>query len=156
MKYLWRSNEVKRFIPATYVIGLSSTVMKKKQEYKEGHEVLTWEARMKVILGTAVTLAYLYQDIEPMVVHWDIKASNILIDHEFNSKVSYFGLTKLLESEVSLKTKEIIGLHDITESVKIMDVPQPPVQNLDKVGTARILDISEAINESRSVNEAAD
>ncbi|KAL8090911.1 hypothetical protein AgCh_040105 [Apium graveolens] len=101
-------------------------------------------------------LAYLYKDIEPKVVHWDIKSSNIMIDHEFNSKVSYFGLAKLLESasEVSLKTKETIGLHDITESVKIVDVPQPPVQNLDIVGTARILDISEATNESRSVNEA--
>ncbi|XP_021752140.1 probable receptor-like protein kinase At5g18500 [Chenopodium quinoa] len=57
---------------------------------------LTWEARMKVLIGTAKALAYLHEAIEPKVVHRDIKSSNILIDDEFNAKVSDFGLAKLL------------------------------------------------------------
>ncbi|XP_057525120.1 probable receptor-like protein kinase At5g18500 [Amaranthus tricolor] len=57
---------------------------------------LTWEARLKVLIGTAKALAYLHEAIEPKVVHRDIKSSNILIDDEFNAKVSDFGLAKLL------------------------------------------------------------
>ncbi|XP_057806130.1 probable receptor-like protein kinase At2g42960 [Salvia miltiorrhiza] len=57
---------------------------------------LTWEGRMKILLGTAKGLAYLHDAIEPKVVHRDIKASNILIDEDFNAKISDFGLAKLL------------------------------------------------------------
>lgn len=70
---------------------------------------LTWEARMKVILGTAKALAYLHESIEPKVVHRDIKASNILMDSEFNAKVSDFGLAKLLGSEKSHITTRVMG-----------------------------------------------
>ncbi|KAH9766528.1 putative receptor-like protein kinase [Citrus sinensis] len=57
---------------------------------------LTWEARMKILLGTAKALAYLHEAIEPKVVHRDIKSSNILIDENFDAKISDFGLAKLL------------------------------------------------------------
>eukprot|EP01018_Ginkgo_biloba_P009571 Gb_37885 [translate_table: standard] len=73
------------------------------------HGFLTWEARMKVILGTAKALAYLHEAIEPKVVHRDIKASNILIDDEFNAKVSDFGLAKLLGSGKSHITTRVMG-----------------------------------------------
>ncbi|CAN6467011.1 unnamed protein product [Victoria cruziana] len=70
---------------------------------------LTWEARMKVILGTAKALAYLHEAIEPKVVHRDIKSSNILIDEEFNAKVSDFGLAKLLGAGKSHITTRVMG-----------------------------------------------
>lgn len=70
---------------------------------------LTWEARMKVIIGTAKALSYLHEAIEPKVVHRDIKSSNILIDDEFNAKVSDFGLAKLLDSGESHITTRVMG-----------------------------------------------
>ncbi|XAR52801.1 Non-specific serine/threonine protein kinase [Bertholletia excelsa] len=73
------------------------------------HGTLTWEARMKVLLGTAKALAYLHEAIEPKVVHRDIKSSNILIDDEFNAKVSDFGLAKLLDSGESHITTRVMG-----------------------------------------------
>ncbi|XP_021898461.1 probable receptor-like protein kinase At2g42960 [Carica papaya] len=73
------------------------------------HGMLTWDARMKVILGTAKALAYLHEAIEPKVVHRDIKSSNILIDGEFNAKVSDFGLAKLLGSGESHITTRVMG-----------------------------------------------
>ncbi|KAK9285687.1 hypothetical protein L1049_024886 [Liquidambar formosana] len=73
------------------------------------HGTLTWEARMKVILGTAKALAYLHEAIEPKVIHRDIKSSNILIDDEFNAKVSDFGLAKLLDSGESHITTRVMG-----------------------------------------------
>lgn len=73
------------------------------------HGYLTWEARMKVLLGTAKALAYLHEAIEPKVVHRDIKSSNILLDDEFNAKISDFGLAKLLGAGKSHITTRVMG-----------------------------------------------
>lgn len=55
------------------------------------------------------SLAYLHEAIEPKVVHRDIKSSNILIDDEFNAKVSDFGLAKLLGAGKSHVTTRVMG-----------------------------------------------
>ncbi|KAJ4823597.1 hypothetical protein Tsubulata_026476 [Turnera subulata] len=70
---------------------------------------LTWEARMKILLGTAKALAYLHEAIEPKVVHRDIKSSNILIDDNFDAKISDFGLAKLLGTGKSHITTRVMG-----------------------------------------------
>ncbi|KAI0510872.1 hypothetical protein KFK09_011482 [Dendrobium nobile] len=70
---------------------------------------LTWEARIKILLGTAKALAYLHEAIEPKVVHRDIKSSNILIDNDFDAKVSDFGLAKLLGAGKSHVTTRVMG-----------------------------------------------
>uniref|UniRef100_A0A0E0F1M9 non-specific serine/threonine protein kinase n=1 Tax=Oryza meridionalis TaxID=40149 RepID=A0A0E0F1M9_9ORYZ len=70
---------------------------------------LTWLARMKILLGTAKALAYLHEAIEPKVVHRDIKASNILIDDEFNAKISDFGLAKMLGAGKSHIATRVMG-----------------------------------------------
>ncbi|XP_062206426.1 probable receptor-like protein kinase At2g42960 [Phragmites australis] len=73
--------------------------------------VLSWENRMKILLGTAKALAYLHEAIDPKVVHRDIKSSNILINDEFNSKVSDFGLAKLLNSDKSHINTRVMGTY---------------------------------------------
>ncbi|KAF7837646.1 putative receptor-like protein kinase [Senna tora] len=73
------------------------------------HGYLTWDARTKILLGTAKALAYLHEAIEPKVVHRDIKSSNILIDDEFNAKISDFGLAKLLGAGKSHITTRVMG-----------------------------------------------
>ncbi|XP_050375229.1 probable receptor-like protein kinase At5g18500 [Argentina anserina] len=73
------------------------------------HGYLTWEARMKVLLGTAKALAYLHEAIEPKVVHRDIKSSNILLDDDFNAKISDFGLAKMLMAGKSHITTRVMG-----------------------------------------------
>ncbi|XP_058105220.1 probable serine/threonine-protein kinase At1g01540 isoform X2 [Magnolia sinica] len=70
---------------------------------------LTWDSRMNIILGTAKGLAYLHEGLEPKVVHRDVKASNILLDRQWNPKVSDFGLAKLLCSERSYVTTRVMG-----------------------------------------------
>lgn len=54
-------------------------------------------------------LAYLHEGLEPKVVHRDIKSSNILLDRQWNAKVSDFGLAKLLGSESSYVTTRVMG-----------------------------------------------
>ncbi|PON68050.1 Serine/threonine protein kinase [Parasponia andersonii] len=68
---------------------------------------LTWEIRMNILLGTAKGLAYLHEGLEPKVVHRDVKSSNILIDRQWNAKVSDFGLAKLLCSDTSYVTTRV-------------------------------------------------
>jgi len=58
---------------------------------------------------TCFRLAYLHEAIEPKVVHRDVKSSNILIDDDFNAKVSDFGLAKLLGAGKSYVTTRVMG-----------------------------------------------
>ncbi|KAJ0111655.1 hypothetical protein Patl1_00493 [Pistacia atlantica] len=78
---------------------------------------LTWDVRMNVILGTAKGLAYLHEGLEPKVVHRDVKSSNILLDRQWNSKVSDFGLAKLLCSERSYVTTRVMGTFGLVHSI---------------------------------------
>lgn len=70
---------------------------------------LSWDIRMKIILGTARGLAYLHEGLEPKVVHRDVKSSNILLDSQWNAKVSDFGLAKLLGAGNSHVTTRVMG-----------------------------------------------
>ncbi|CAK9142009.1 unnamed protein product [Ilex paraguariensis] len=53
---------------------------------------LTWHLRMKIALDVARGLEYLHERCSPPVIHRDIKSSNILLDSNFNAKLSDFGL----------------------------------------------------------------
>ncbi|XP_035548216.1 proline-rich receptor-like protein kinase PERK1 [Juglans regia] len=55
---------------------------------------MDWPTRMKIALGSAKGLAYLHEDCQPKIIHRDIKATNILLDYNFDSKVADFGLAK--------------------------------------------------------------
>lgn len=54
---------------------------------------LSWNYRMKIALGAAKGLAFLHSD-EVKVIYRDFKTSNILLDTNFNAKLSDFGLAK--------------------------------------------------------------
>jgi serine/threonine protein kinase len=69
----------------------------------------TWNVLEKWLNTLGCRLAYLHEAIEPKVIHRDIKSSNILIDDEFNAKVSDFGLAKLLDSGESHITTRVMG-----------------------------------------------
>ncbi|XP_052170149.1 probable serine/threonine-protein kinase PBL25 [Diospyros lotus] len=56
---------------------------------------LGWQTRMKLASGTAEGLQYLHEKANPPVIYRDLKSSNVLLDEEFNPKLSDVGLAKL-------------------------------------------------------------
>ncbi|OMO86441.1 hypothetical protein COLO4_21156 [Corchorus olitorius] len=54
---------------------------------------LPWSTRMKIALGAAKGLAFLHEGDKP-VIYRDFKSSNILLDSDYNCKLSDFGLAK--------------------------------------------------------------
>ncbi|OMO97212.1 hypothetical protein COLO4_14793 [Corchorus olitorius] len=54
---------------------------------------LSWGIRMKVALGAAKGLAFLH-NAKPQVIYRDFKTSNILLDANYNAKLSDFGLAR--------------------------------------------------------------
>ena len=63
---------------------------------------LDWKKLQDIALGIAKGIEYLHQGCDQRVLYFDIKPHNILLDYNFNPKISDFGLTKLCSREQSV------------------------------------------------------
>ncbi|KAL6331677.1 hypothetical protein AAG906_014327 [Vitis piasezkii] len=70
---------------------------------------LDWRRRMKIIIGSAEGLLYLHHEVTPHIIHRDIKASNVLLDSDFEPLVADFGFAKLIPEGVSHMTTRVKG-----------------------------------------------
>ncbi|XP_061357884.1 probable LRR receptor-like serine/threonine-protein kinase At1g12460 [Gastrolobium bilobum] len=61
-----------------------------------GNRELFWSRRFQIAVGTARALAYLHHDCRPPILHLNLKSSNILLDDNYEAKLSDYGLGKLL------------------------------------------------------------
>ncbi|KAL5561987.1 hypothetical protein UlMin_031734 [Ulmus minor] len=62
---------------------------------------LNWEKRIKIVRGLAHALSYLHHDCNPSIVHRDVTLSNILLERDFEPRLSDFGTAKLLSPNSS-------------------------------------------------------
>ncbi|XP_048567331.1 G-type lectin S-receptor-like serine/threonine-protein kinase SD2-5 [Triticum urartu] len=62
---------------------------------------LQWRVRCRIITNIAKGLSYLHEDCMKRIAHLDVKPQNILIDDDFNAKISDFGLCKLIDRDMS-------------------------------------------------------
>ncbi|KAG4931444.1 hypothetical protein AAZX31_17G210600 [Glycine max] len=72
---------------------------------------LTWGVRYKIALGVVRALRYLHEDAEQCVLHRDIKSANVLLDTDFNTKVSDFGMAKLVDPRLRTQKTKVVGTY---------------------------------------------
>ncbi|XP_037437367.1 L-type lectin-domain containing receptor kinase SIT2-like [Triticum dicoccoides] len=77
--------------------------------YDRNATPLGWAQRLSAIRGVASGLLYLHDDWEKVVVHRDIKASNVLLDGEMNARLGDFGLAKLYDRGTDPQTTSVVG-----------------------------------------------
>ncbi|RWW21995.1 hypothetical protein GW17_00013827 [Ensete ventricosum] len=70
-------------------------------EEGEKSSKFSWTKLQDISMGIARGIEYLHQGCEQRILHLDIKPQNILLDQEFNPKISDFGLAKLCSKERS-------------------------------------------------------
>ncbi|XP_010500770.1 PREDICTED: probable LRR receptor-like serine/threonine-protein kinase At1g51810 [Camelina sativa] len=83
---------------------------------KRGGSFLNWAARLKIVADSAQGLEYLHNGCKPLMVHRDIKTTNILLNEHFQAKLADFGLSRSFpiegETHVSTVVAGTIGYLD--------------------------------------------
>lgn len=71
--------------------------------------LLDWERRMNIAIGSAEGIVYLHHHATPHIIHRDIKASNVLLDADFNAQVADFGFARLIPDGATHVTTRVKG-----------------------------------------------
>ncbi|KAG6635660.1 rust resistance kinase Lr10-like isoform X3 [Carya illinoinensis] len=66
------------------------------------NQFLGWDKLQDIAIGIAKGIEYLHQGCDQQILHFDIKPHNILLDQNFNPKISDFGLAKLCSKDQSV------------------------------------------------------
>ncbi|KAG9454601.1 hypothetical protein H6P81_007505 [Aristolochia fimbriata] len=82
------------------VVSVSVITIRRKIKYSE---------RFRIIKGVASGVVYLHEEWEQLVLHRDVKASNVLLDGDLNGKVGDFGLARLYDHGAAPKTTHVVG-----------------------------------------------
>ncbi|CAL9107159.1 unnamed protein product, partial [Musa textilis] len=132
-------------------------------DIKPNAKPLDWHTRMKIAAGAAKGLEYLHEIATPPVIYRDFKASNILLDEEYNPKLSDFGLAKVGpvgdKSHVSTRVMGTYGYcapeHAITgQLTKMSDVYSFGVVLLELITGRRAIDLNRPKREQHLVHWA--
>ncbi|KAL4188716.1 hypothetical protein AMTRI_Chr08g161810 [Amborella trichopoda] len=71
--------------------------------------ILRWEQRHNILEGVASALVYLHEQWEQVIIHRDVKASNVLLDADMNGRLGDFGLARLYEHGDTSQTTRVVG-----------------------------------------------
>lgn len=70
---------------------------------------LNWSQRFQIIRGVASAILYLHEEWEQVVLHRDIKASNVLLDSNLIGRLGDFGLARLYDHDSDPQTTRLVG-----------------------------------------------
>ncbi|OAY30818.1 L-type lectin-domain containing receptor kinase S.1 [Manihot esculenta] len=77
--------------------------------FSKPKKLLNWQQRRQVLADVAEGLNYLHHGWDQVVVHRDIKSSNILLDSEMRGRLGDFGLAKLYSHNEVPNTTRVVG-----------------------------------------------
>ena len=78
-------------------------------EYLLKGDGLSWLQQLHIIKGVASALCYLHEGWGQILLHRDIKASNVLLDANLNAKLGDFGLARFHDRGMALETTRVVG-----------------------------------------------
>ncbi|KAF8044581.1 hypothetical protein N665_7724s0001 [Sinapis alba] len=70
---------------------------------------LSWSQRVHIVKGVSSCLHYLHEGWGKVVLHRDIKASNILLDENLNGKLGDFGLAIFHDRGATFEATRVVG-----------------------------------------------
>ncbi|XP_068644828.1 L-type lectin-domain containing receptor kinase SIT2-like [Aristolochia californica] len=117
--------------------------------YDQPRTTLNWSQRFKITKQVASGLFFLHERWIQTVLHRDIKASNVLLDSEFNGKLGDFGLSRLYDHGSDPQTTRLVGtvgymapeLNRTGKATKGTDVYAFGIFLLEVVGGRRPMDV---------------
>ncbi|CAN6871275.1 unnamed protein product [Brassica oleracea] len=77
--------------------------------FDDAKSVLSWSQRLVVAKGIASALWYLHTGADRVVLHRDVKASNVMLDAEFNGRLGDFGMARFHEHGGNAATTAAVG-----------------------------------------------
>lgn len=77
--------------------------------FEKPGQLMGWEGRRRVLTDVAEGLNYLHHGWDQVVVHRDIKSSNVLLDSEMRGRLGDFGLAKLYTHGGVPNTTRVVG-----------------------------------------------
>ncbi|CAL5095908.1 unnamed protein product [Urochloa decumbens] len=80
------------------------------QEHIAGKN-LTWRQRLRIAVESAQGLEYLHKGCNPVLIHRDVKATNILLNANMEAKIADFGLSKAFnnDNDTHISTNTLVG-----------------------------------------------
>ncbi|KAH0934031.1 hypothetical protein HID58_011148 [Brassica napus] len=119
--------------------SLASVLLGSRSKYVP----LDWSKRAAICVGTASGLAFLHEEVEPQVVHRDIKASNILLDRNFCPKIGDFGLAKLFPDNVTHISTRVAGtVWKLREEGRLLECVDPYLTKFPEAEVIRFIKVA--------------
>ncbi|PKA47930.1 G-type lectin S-receptor-like serine/threonine-protein kinase [Apostasia shenzhenica] len=120
--------------------------------FHDSSSELDWRQRFQIILGIARGLAYLHEECRECIVHCDMKPDNVLLDADFNPKISDFGMAKLIGRDFSRVLTTMRGTIGYLAPEWISGQPITPKVDVYSFG----MTVFEAVSGRRNTGNSAD
>ena len=100
-----------------------------KYLFDQPQVTLSWSQRFQIIKGVASGLIYLHEGWDQVVIHRDVKASNVMLDCEQNGRLGDFGPARLYDHGTDPQTTHVVGTlgYLVPEHLEVARPQQAPM-----------------------------